>query len=132
MHLLENSKIIMRRFQRFVISAAVSLLVFEFGGSLLAQYTTSILGVSVVDPSGASVPEATIKIRSIDTGLQKNSTSGSNGSITFSALPVGNYAFEKSGFSTFTQTGVILTVDQPVNIPVRLKIGRALAKITQL
>src|ERR1700677_3607311 len=110
----------MRKLQRSVIGVAISLLAFGFGGTLLAQYTTSTLGVSVVDPSGAPVPDATITGRSLDTGLQKTSTSGANGSFTFSALPVGNYALtvEKTGFSTFTQTGITLTVDQQVSVPV--------------
>src|ERR1700761_6516845 len=122
----------MRPLQRFVIGTAILLLAFGFGGPLLAQYTTSTLGVGIVDPSGAPIPGATITVRSPDTGLLKRSTSDANGSFTFSALPVGNYGLsaEKEGFSTFTQTGITLTVDQPVNIRVGLKVGSVSEQVT--
>jgi hypothetical protein len=116
---------VMRKLLRSVVSAATLLLAFGFGGTVLAQYTTSTLGVSVTDPSGAPLPDATITVRSLDTGLQKTSTSGSTGAFTFNALPVGNYSLsvEKAGFSPFTQTGITLTIDQPLNVPVKLKVG---------
>jgi hypothetical protein len=123
---------VMRQLQRFVIGAAILLLAFGFGGPLLAQYTTSTLGVSIADPSGAPIPGATITVRNLDTGLLKTSTSDANGSFTFSALPVGNYGLsvEKGGFSTFSQTGITLTVDQPVNIRVGLKVGSVSEQVT--
>ncbi len=120
------------KLHRFIVGAIVTILAFGFGGSLLAQYTTSTLGVTLVDSTGAAVPDATISIRNLDTGLQKTSISGSNGSFIFNALPIGNYAVtvEKAGFSTFTQTGITLTVNQTVNIPVTLKVGGASEQVT--
>ena len=53
----------MRELQRSVIGAAILLLAFGFGGPLLAQYTTSTLGVTIVDPSEAPIPGATITVR---------------------------------------------------------------------
>ncbi len=122
----------MRSLSRFAIGAAVLLLAFGFSDSLQAQYTTSTLGVSVTDPSGAPVPDATITVHSVDTGLQKVSTSGNNGAFTFTAMPVGNYALtvEKAGFSTFNQTGITLTVDQTVSIPVKLAVGGVSEQVT--
>jgi hypothetical protein len=116
---------VMVKFLKCVVSAATLLLAVGLGGTALAQYTTSTLGVSITDPSGAPVPDATITVRSLDTGLQKTATSGSTGAFTFNALPVGNYSLsvEKAGFSTFTQTGITLTIDQPLNVPVKLKVG---------
>ena len=120
------------KMHRLSVGAIISLLAFGLGGPLHAQYTTSTLGVTIVDASGAAVPDATISVRSVDTGLQKTSTSGSNGSFIFNALPIGRYVVtvEKAGFSTFTQTGITLTVNQPVNIPVTLKVGGASEKVT--
>ncbi len=114
-----------RKLYRISVGAIVSLLAIAFSGSVLAQYTTSTLGVTIVDESGAVVPDATITVRSLDTGLQRTSTSGTNGTFIFNALPVGKYAVtvEKGGFSKFTQTGITLTVNQAVNIPVTLKVG---------
>jgi Carboxypeptidase regulatory-like domain len=100
--------------------------------SAVAQYTTSTLSVSVVDPSGAAVTDAKLTIRNLDTGLQKESNSNESGTFTFTALPVGNYevAVQKPGFSKFVQTGITLTVDQPVNIPVRLQVGSVQEQVT--
>ena len=97
-----------------------------------AQYTTSTLGVTVVDPSGAAVADANFTVRNIDTGLVKTSTSNNSGTFTFTALPVGRYEItvEKIGFTKFVQTGITLTVDQPVNIPVRLQVGSVKEQVT--
>ena len=121
-----------RKFLRSIVGATISLLAFGFSGSLLAQYTTSTLGVSIVDISGAAIPDVTIRVRSLDTGSEKTSTSGSNGSFIFSQLPIGNYVLsvEKVGFSTYTQTGITLTVNQTVNIPVILKVGSVSEQVT--
>ncbi len=97
-----------------------------------AQYTTSSLAVAISDPSGAPVEQAKITIRNLETGLQRTSNSTGGGTYTFTALPVGSYevSIEKTGFSKFLQTGITLTVDQPVNIPVRLQIGSVLEQVT--
>jgi len=99
---------------------------------VLAQYTTSTLGITVVDLSGAAVSDAKLTVRNLDTGLQKTSTSNNAGTFSFTALPVGNYeaSVEKPGFSKFVQTGITLTVDQPVNIPVRLQVGSVQEQVT--
>lgn len=120
------------KFSRSVVSTAIFLCAFGFGGRLLAQYTTSTLGVSITDPSGAAVSGATINLRNLDTGSQKASNSGTDGTFIFNALPVGNYSLsvEKGGFSTFTQTGITLTLGQPLNIPVKLKVGSVGEQVT--
>jgi Carboxypeptidase regulatory-like domain/TonB dependent receptor len=116
----------------FMIRSVIALCALALSASLPAQYTTSTLGVTITDPSGASVSDAKITIHNLDTGLEKISTSGSNGSFTFTALPVGNYevTVEKPGFSRFVQTGITLTVDQPVMIPVKMQVGNVLEKVT--
>jgi len=100
--------------------------------TLLAQYTTSSLSLTVLDTSGAVIVDAKITVRNLDTGLEKVSASGSNGSFTFSALPIGTYevTVEKAGFSKFVQTGITLTVDQQVNLPVKMQIGNVQEQVT--
>jgi carboxypeptidase family protein/TonB-dependent receptor-like protein len=117
---------------RRAFQAATAILAFSLSVPAFAQYTTSTLGIKVVDPSGAAISDAKLSVRSLDTGLQKISTSNSEGTFTFTALPVGNYevTVEKPGFSKFVQTGITLTVDQPVNIPVRLQVGSVQEQVT--
>jgi carboxypeptidase family protein len=97
-----------------------------------AQYTTSSLGVAIVDPSGAAISDAKVTVRNLDTGLEKIAESENNGNFTFTALPIGKYevTVEKSGFSKFVQTGITLAVDQPVNVPVRLQLGDVMQQVT--
>lgn len=116
----------------FRIGIISLLLAFGLSGPLLAQYTTSTLGVTVVDDSGAALPDATISVRNLDTGLQRASTSGTNGSFVFNAVPIGRYSMTvtKSGFAAVTQTGITLTVNQAVNIPVVLKVGSVSEQVT--
>src|SRR5262245_51048451 len=68
----------------------------------LAQFTTANLGGSVVDATGASVPEAAMKVLNKETGFTKSEITGPDGAFTFPALPVGDYRLtvEKAGFST--------------------------------
>ena len=110
-----------RRFLRilmFVCALLASLPAF-------AQYTTATLTCRVSDPSGATIDDATVTVRNLDMGLTKTSSAGTNGAFTFTALPVGKYevTVEKAGFSKFVQTGITLVVDQPVSVPVTLRIG---------
>jgi hypothetical protein len=97
-----------------------------------AQYTTASLTARVTDPSGAAIDDATVRVRNIDTGLEKSSSAGNNGAFTFPALPVGKYELtvEKAGFSKFVQTGITLVVDQPVSVPVTLRIGDVSQQVT--
>jgi Carboxypeptidase regulatory-like domain len=115
-----------------MLKAAITLTALWLSVPAFSQYTTSTLGVTVLDPSGAAVSDAKLSVRNLDTGLQKESSSGTAGAFTFTALPVGNYevTVEKQGFSKFVQTGITLTVDQTVNIPVRLRVGSVQEQVT--
>jgi hypothetical protein len=115
----------MTRFTMMLLALALS-------GLIQGQYTTSTLGVTLADPSGAAVAGATVTVRNLDTGFQKTADTSNDGTFTFAALPVGNYELtaEKPGFSKFLQTGITLTVDHPVSIPVRMQIGSVQEQVT--
>src|SRR5690349_15809074 len=85
-----------------------------FGTSLLAQYTTASLSGNVLDDSGAPIPDARVAIRNTATGFAQTTQSGEDGLFLFPRLPVGDYELsaEKQGFSSYTQTGIKLTVNQ--------------------
>src|SRR5262245_36095653 len=100
----------------------------------LAQFTTANLGGAVVDATGASVPQATMKVLNKETGFTKTDVSGPDGAFTFSALPVGTYRLtaEKSGFSTYAQEGIVLTVNRSATQRVLLRVGTAQQEITDV
>jgi hypothetical protein len=80
----------------------------------LAQFTTANLSGTVADATGASVPQATVKVLNKETGFTRTDTTSADGAFTFPALPVGTYRLsaEKPGFSTYIQEGIILTVNR--------------------
>ena len=90
-----------------------------------AQYTTASLGGTVYDPSGATVTDAKVTARNVETGLQKDSTTGTNGTFSFTALPVGAYevTIEKPGFAKYIQQGITLELNQAANVTIQLKVG---------
>jgi len=55
-----------------------------------AQYSGNVQGI-VMDPSQAAIANATIQLRSVDTGIQQTTTTDSAGYYRFSSLAPGNY-----------------------------------------
>src|ERR1035437_3938295 len=106
-----KEKVIMKRFTRCVLFGLMGLM----GVSVaLAQIpTATILGV-VTDSTGATVPEAKLTARNVETGQARTATSAADGSYRFSALPVGKFEVraEKAGFQTDVRSGLTLSVAQ--------------------
>jgi hypothetical protein len=86
--------------------------------------TATILGV-VRDASGGVLPGATVTARNIDTGIERDTVSGVDGTYRLPALPVGRYEIraELSGFKTAIRSGITLGVTQEAVIPFNLEIG---------
>src|SRR5438876_1428174 len=99
---------------------------------LVAQFTTASLGGTVIDPSGAAVPNAKVGVRNKDTAFTRSVESASDGGFLSSSLPVGTYRLtvEKAGFATYVQDGIELTLNQAASVPVTLKVGQATEEIT--
>ena len=92
---------------------------------LQAQYTTASLAGVIVDPSGATVPGAKVVVLNKDIGLSRTVQSSADGTYLFSALPVGVYdsSVEKTGFATYRQPGITLTVGVAASQTVTLAVG---------
>src|ERR1700678_47353 len=73
---------------------------------------------TVVDPSGAVVPDAKLTATNIATGLSYSATSSKDGLFAFLQLPIGDYAvrIERAGFKTFTEAHIHLDLDQIFNL----------------
>src|ERR1700686_5128631 len=76
-----------------------------------AVANATIHGV-ISDPTGAIVPNATIKATQTNTGQVQSSVAGSDGSYVLPNLPVGPYTIESTapGFNNYIQSGIILEV----------------------
>jgi hypothetical protein len=79
------------------------------------------------DPSGAVVPNASVKIIHVATGAERTLTTGPDGRYVAGILPVGEYRIEvsASGFATTIVRGVRLAVGQSLNQDVSLKLAAA-------
>ncbi len=90
----------------------------------------TILG-TVKDASGAVVPDVTVTLQHVATGQTRTVQTGPDGAYRAPALPVGNYTvkFEKSGFNTQQQTGLVLDVAQDLVVNANLQVGTAVQEV---
>ena len=90
-----------------------------------AQSTTADLVGSVLDPSGAAIPGATIVAINVGTNVEHRAVSERNGEYRLGQLPPGEYTIsvEATGFSKLVQSGVALQVGQQSSLDLKLKIG---------
>jgi hypothetical protein len=86
----------------------------------------------ILDPAGAVVPGAQIKITQTQTDLVRVVTADSLGAYALSNLPVGPYVLEVSapGFKTYVQRGIILQVNNNVQVNVTLEVGSISENVT--
>src|SRR6266705_1602896 len=83
------------------------LVVLLLAGSGFAQDRGTIRGV-VTDPSGATVPEATVTAKNVNTGLTQTVKTSADGVYSVLYLPAGDYTVttEKAGFRKAERTGI--------------------------
>jgi len=85
----------------------------------------SIAG-TVLDPSGASVPKATVTVRSTETGLEQSVVTDSKGFYSFPSLAIGRYDLEiaASGFRPYRRTGIVIDANSVLSIDAVLELGQ--------
>ena len=91
----------------------------------------SIVG-AVEDPSGASVPGATVTITNTQTAATRESKADDQGRYTLVSLLPGTYSLAVSapGFRTITRTGIAVTINTVTRVDTRLEVGQISDKIT--
>ena len=123
---------IIRKTGLLIITCAVALAMGVLSGvPLYAQYTTASLSGRVLDPTGASVPGAVVTVQNTETGITRTVNTASDGHYLFPALPVGNYSLSvaKTGFQTYVQSGIVLSVNQAATQDVSLRIGTTTERV---
>ena len=101
------------------------LLIFSNVGFALAQSTTASISGTVLDAQQAVVPNATVTVRNVETGLNRTNQTNDEGRYNFVNLPIGGYevTVEAASFSKYVQTGITLVVNQNAVVDVGLKTG---------
>ncbi len=86
---------------------------------------TGDLHVTVKDPSGNLVTNATVTARDLAKGLERTATGDGQGGYSIRQLPPGSYAVtvETRGFTKVENTGVVVTVGGLVELPVTLSVA---------
>ena len=94
---------------------------------IAAQYTTGSIGGTVVDQSGAIVPDATVRVENTETGVSRRVQTNQGGQFVFPTLQVGKYRLqvEKTGFSSYLQEGITVAVYQALSQTISLSVGAA-------
>src|SRR5258708_6344484 len=89
--------------------SSVSLMAIVFCAAAWGQTTATIVG-TVTDPSGAVVPNVSITVTSLGTGLTRKIITSQGGNYAVPLLPVGVYSVlaEAAGFQKKTTTGIVL------------------------
>ena len=89
-----------------------------------AQIRTAVLAGRVVDQSGAVVPQASILVRRLSTGLERRVAAGADGTFAIPEMPPGDYELTatSSGFSVAVQR-VTLRAGETHRIPLQLRVG---------
>src|SRR5262249_35611988 len=93
--------------------------------------TAELTGL-ITDPSSAPVPDAQVSVRNVETGINTETISNSQGYYTVTHLNPGNYELtvQKAGFKAVTRSGVKLEVAQVARVDVGLTIGDINDKVT--
>jgi Carboxypeptidase regulatory-like domain/TonB dependent receptor len=92
---------------------------------VLAQMpTATILGVAK-DSSGGVLPNVTVTVTNVDTGLKRTVMTADDGEFRLPELPVGNYEVrgEHTGFKVVTRKGITLEVTQQAVINLDFQVG---------
>jgi len=86
---------------------------------------------SIVDPTGAVVPHATVEIRNPVSGLDRTTTTDAAGKFTFTNIPFNPYhlTIEAAGFATYVQD-VEPRSSVPVDVAIKLQVAGSNTQVT--
>ncbi len=110
---------------RRILSLATAALVLPAAGAY-AQSTATLTGV-VTDPTGATVPGATVVIHGLQTGLERTLKTDSGGVYSAPSMQPGDYSvtINATGFGPFKVGKVTLLVDQRTAVDAKLTLGNS-------
>jgi hypothetical protein len=95
------------------------------------EYRATLLGV-VTDPTGATVPGATVAAINLETSVRSASKTNSDGSYVIPLLLPGRYAIqvEHPGFRTFERSPIELRLNDRTRVDVELQVGQVSDRVT--
>ncbi len=104
----------------------LSVCAFLFTATLLfGQFETSEVLGTVHDASGAAMANATVTLTNQDTGIESKAATNDDGNYDFFNVKFGRYTItvEKTGFSKFTTTDVLVDVNARQRVDATMQVG---------
>lgn len=97
-----------------------------------AQSASGNIDGRVVDADGAVIPGATVTATNLETGLARSTTTETDGQFRIGSLPAGTYdvVVQLAGFSSYTQSGVVVNVATTRTLDISLKLASIEEAIT--
>lgn len=103
------------------------------GLTVAAQEVTGTISGTVVDTSGASIPNANVTITNTSRNqVASQVTTSLSGEFTAPLLPLGTYsvAVEVNGFKKLVQQDIVLHVNDKLNLHMELQVGGTSEQVT--
>src|ERR1041385_7714305 len=119
--------------RKFIVRAVPILISgLLFLPATLAQVVTATLTGSITDSSGASVPNASVKVTENATGVVRTTRTSTEGVYNVAYLNPGVYLVEveATGFKTYSQDNVRLDVSTTARLDATLTLGNASETVT--
>src|SRR5262245_17531303 len=119
----------MKTISRTIILTTIMLLA---AAHLHAQGATAAISGTVLDPTGAAIPGASITVKNVGTAFTRTVISDDQGRYVAPELPIGEYEVQASlaGFQTVVRRGISLTVGSRPVVDLQLPIGQAAATVS--
>ncbi len=105
--------------------AVASALFFLLSSLSFAQSFQGGIAGTVVDPTGAAVPGAALKLTGTGTGLTRTAQTGSSGDFTFPDLPLGRYSLSvnSAGFQPQEINDISVESGRTFNVQAKLAVA---------
>jgi hypothetical protein len=109
----------------------VLLSLFAIGSLALAQDPRGFIGGTVIDTSGAVIPNVTIAFTQTRTNVTLTFTTNGEGIYQANYLPTGEYTMKATfaGFKEFSRSGIDLRIGERMRVDITLEPGDASEKI---
>ena len=112
--------------RRIAAGGLLALVALLASTNALAQQTLGSINGTVLDPSGAAIPDATVTVTDTDIDLTRTTQSQANGFFQIFNLPIGTYKVKitHDGFDTTDLKGIAVQEARATTINGTLKIGQ--------
>ncbi len=101
-------------------------------GTAFSQAVNGSLLGTITDASGAVIPNATVTMTEVNTGVARSTSTGEAGNYVFANVPPGAYSVsvEVAGFKKAVRTGVDVLVNTTVRVDLTLQPGALTETVT--